>query len=339
MPDLLLAEEGRHVRSPRVAFVSWVPHWRVERFCEALNAVPIVPSPGKRTWPFPVRWTVQAIATTYALGRVRPTHVLYTNPPFVLGVLLILLRRVIGYELISDSHSGAFNDPDWTRFSALDARVMRRCRAVIVTNADMASMVEARGGKAIIVSMPPLRLKPPPRERAKVLAATLGYSFDEPVQELVKAASQLTGFTVAFPGNAPRWIGEAGGRNCVVTGWLTRGAYEELLGRSSGVVCLTTRDATIQTGAYEALEAGVPMVLSDTRLLRDVFRRGVVFVEEHTPPSLAEAMRVLLRDRERLTAEVLELREEVNARCRRETGEVERVIRESLGEDGAALAA
>ena len=55
---------------------------------------------------------------------------------------------------------------------------------------------------------------------------------------------------------------------------------------------LTTRDNTMQSGAYEALSLGVPIITSDFQVLRDCFADAAIYVD-NTSDAIAEAVRDL----------------------------------------------
>ena len=59
--------------------------------------------------------------------------------------------------------------------------------------------------------------------------------------------------------------------NVSFTGFISYAEYLGLLQDSTGVMVLTTRDNTMQRGAYEALSLAVPIITSDFKVLRDCF--------------------------------------------------------------------
>jgi hypothetical protein len=75
------------------------------------------------------------------------------------------------------------------------------------------------------------------------------------------------------------------------------------------VICLTTRDHTLQSGGEEALFMGKPLITSDFPILRDFFSKGAVFVTPHRE-AITEGIRIFYRDRNRLSREILQLRTE-----------------------------
>jgi glycosyltransferase involved in cell wall biosynthesis len=90
--------------------------------------------------------------------------------------------------------------------------------------------------------------------------------------------------------------------------------YDQLLRSVNGVIDLTTREHCLVCGAYEAVTAGKPMILSRTGTLMSYFNRGAVFTDNQassSPHSICRAI-VELRSREaELQAEVAILRREL----------------------------
>jgi hypothetical protein len=308
-------------------FVSWTPLSRATAVAEALGAQLYCPSPGSRGWPAPVRYPLQAVATILHVARTRPREIVFTNPPAIAGLALILIARLAGARVWADTHSGAFNDPRWVRFARVNSWVMRRCAGVIVTNEPLAAEVRSVGGRPLLLNLVSAGPATRARGEAKTLLAPLSYSFDEPVRELLAAIAKVPRAHVTLTGRAPGWVVDAAPPNCTVTGWLATEDYERLLSQSAGVICLTNRDLTMQMGAFEALEYGLPILATGTGALRDYLDQGgVVFVEDHDPATLVDALRSFWRQRARLMDEATVAQPVMFKRARRELGEVEAAL-------------
>jgi hypothetical protein len=313
--------------SPSRCFVSWTQLSRASAVARALDARLYCPPPRSRKWPAPIRYGVQAFRTVRHIARTRPSDVLFTNPPVVAGVVLVIVGRLFGIRLWADTHSGAFNDPRWVRFSRLNDWVMRRCAGVIVTNRPLAERVESAGGRPLLLNLvaegPAARID----DNAETLLAPLSYSFDEPVRELLDAVALVPEVHVTLTGRAPAWVVRSAPPNCTVTGWLSTPDYERVLSRAAGVICLTTRDLTMQMGAFEALEYGLPILASGTSVLRDYLNQGgAAFVEDHKPESLAEALRRFWRRRDQLMKEAMIAQRVMFARAELELVELEAAL-------------
>jgi glycosyltransferase involved in cell wall biosynthesis len=190
------------------------------------------------------------------------------------------------------------------RFARVNDWMMRRCAGVIVTNRPLATLVRSSGGRPFILNMVASRPQPRRPGARPTILAPLSYAFDEPVRELLDAAALAPEVHLTITGQAPDWVVRAAPENCTFTGWLERSDYEALLSRATGVICLTNRELTMQMGAFEALEHGIPMLASATEVLRDYLDHGgVVFADDHSPGALAAGLRQLWHERERLINE------------------------------------
>ena len=316
-----------------ILFVSWTPHPRANAIADALGATVYCPSPSSRSWPAPARYVIQTIGTISQVIRTRPTDIFFTNPPVIAGIVVVLLARAGKARAWSDSHSGAFNNPRWSRFARANNWVMGRCAGVIVTNRPLAKLVESRGGRPFVLNMVANRpCQPQPGPRQTILVP-LSYAFDEPIRELLDAAALAPEVHLTITGRAPDWVVQGAPANCVFTGWLSRSEYEARLSQASGVICLTTRELTMQMGAFEAIEYALPMLVSGTIVLRDYLDQGgVVFTDNHEPSTLADCMRQLWHERDRFMAEALTAQGPMFDRAKQELSQ----LQVALG-NGAAL--
>jgi len=156
------------------------------------------------------------------------------------------------------------------------------------------------------------RIETGPDATTRKIAVVTAFSFDEPLTEILKAAREYPDVHFYITGNKSK----AGpgllafeSEHIHFTGFLPQLDYLRLLKESDGVLCLTTRDHTLQSGGEEALFMGKPLITSNFRILRDFFRKGTVYVDPHAP-GISEGIRSFYRDRTRLAGEMLSLRNE-----------------------------
>jgi glycosyltransferase involved in cell wall biosynthesis len=75
------------------------------------------------------------------------------------------------------------------------------------------------------------------------------------------------------------------------------------------IMSLTTRDNTMQNGAYEAMEVGVPIITSNWPVLRQTFSKGTLHVN-NTAKELIAAVEEMQHEHNHYVDEVRILREE-----------------------------
>jgi hypothetical protein len=78
---------------------------------------------------------------------------------------------------------------------------------------------------------------------------------------------------------------------------------------SDAVVALTTRDHTMQRGAYEAIYLGRPVITSNFALLREAFHKGAVHVDADVN-DIVRGVRTMQDNLSDFTAAAIELRQE-----------------------------
>jgi glycosyltransferase involved in cell wall biosynthesis len=173
--------------------------------------------------------------------------------------------------------------PLWTRPQWLYRRLARRAMATIVTNEHFAGIIRSWGGRALVVQDIPAEFPEGDyhREDAFTVAVVNTFAEDEPLGEVLAAARDLEDVTFLVTGD-PQRVVAALPENVRFTGFLPDPDYYGLLRSSDAVMCLTTRDHTMQRGACEALSLGKPIITSDWPILSDYFSLGTVHVDNST---------------------------------------------------------
>ncbi|RMD94447.1 MAG: glycosyltransferase, partial [Calditrichaeota bacterium] len=237
-----------------------------------------------------------------------------TPPVFaVLSVLpYCLLRRV---PFVMDAHTAAFLHPRWKHWQWLQRWLSRRAATTIVTNEHLANLVRQGGGHATIVRDVPVEYPPAPPFPLNgkfAIAAVCSFNYDEPVEEIFKAAEKLENVEFYVTGNtrdlSPEIAARAPG-NVRFTGFLPDPDYGSLLKTAQAVLTLTTRDHTMLRGAYEAIYLGTPVIISDWPILREAFPRGAVYVD-NTMESIVRAVREMAANQAKLQQQALALRKQ-----------------------------
>jgi len=283
-----------------MARTGWIT-WEVQRRNRSITQVLGLPL-HEIVMPRP-RYIRSAVATLTILPRY--DRVVVQSPSVALAVLA---TGLCPRQTLIDCHSTPVEQAEaggW--IGRLSGWALRRARAVIVTNPGMQVRVE-RWNPNVYVLPDRIPAWAPARatQTAEVLCVRNGGP-DDPVDLILSAAEQLPGIRFVLVGpvqDKPR-------PNIEWTGWLGPQAYRDRLGQADVVLDLTDREDALLCGAYEAVAAGKPMVLSDTLALRRYFRAGVVHTL-HTPDAIAANIRYALVHQDCLQRAITEARPQMD---------------------------
>ena len=259
------------------------------------------------------RYAKALTATIRLLLRERPKVVFASNPSIVLTCFLLLCRAVFRFRLASDAHYGGVVAVSESR---LLQRVLdfanRNADLVIVTNPGHASRIRALGGRSAVCPdpLPELaadRTVPPALngvEKSALFVCT--FEVDEPYGAVFEAARLLSssGMTVFVSGSYQRaGLYPDAIPQVKLLGFIDRKSYEAYLRHVDVVLDFTTWEDCLVCGAYEAMAAGQPCVLSRTKALAALFSHGTVFTT-HEPSEIARATLNAYEARNSLRSEI-----------------------------------
>ena len=94
--------------------------------------------------------------------------------------------------------------------------------------------------------------------------------------------------------------------NVHFTNFLPNDKYYSLLHSVQAVMCLTTRDSTMQRGACESLAIGKPIITSNWPILQEYFYLGAVHVS-NTPEGIRQGVLTLKEQYELYLCQIQEL--------------------------------
>jgi glycosyltransferase involved in cell wall biosynthesis len=320
-PDAQAAE-----RSDTIAIV-WAPHEaRTAAFAHWLGAPlhNVHYLKARRPWLAPLKYVLQWLKTWQILFAARPATVYVTNSPPVAGLCVYAYCLLSRARFVLDTHPPTIFGRKWGWTLPLQRFTARRAAVNVVDQERFRELFESWGARALVLENPPkpvpagLRDEPPDAENAFVYVGT--FAADEPVGELLEAARRLPHVRLYVLGDTEladrRWV-EGAPENVTFTGYLLADEYWRRLARSRAVIVLTTHEHSLLGGAQDGMNVETPLLLSDQPTLREHFTGGTVFVP-NTADGLAAGMEQVLRDEERLRAEIARLRASRSARWTRD---------------------
>lgn len=293
-------------------FVSWIGHHgRSAAIASALGAEQHFLTGG--SGPAPLRYVRAALDTRRLLRRSvdRPTAALVMLPPTPALLSVALSRRNL--PVAGDLHSGVFNDPKWSWALKLTLRILKRRGIAVVTNESLARRCRQHGVETIVLhdmienfdeALPeaPLGL-----EAQRYVLFPVTYAPDEPIDAVLAAAAACPDVTFVLTGRAPEQVRSSAPSNVIFPGFVSQAEFLALLRNAGAIAALTTREDTMQRAGYEALSAGVPLIASSTRVLREYFEDSAVFTDS-TAQGLQTAVTEVFQERARRVEQVRQLK-------------------------------
>jgi len=243
----------------------------------------------------PWRYLIAATKTLYVLLREQPKVVFVQNPPTMSVMLIWLYARFRRVSFIPDSHCSVFNSRKWRRFLWIYKYIAKQALTNIAHNHRYVEEIKAWGAHSVNLGSVPRKMQTTQTYTVRPgfnVMFPCSFQGDEPVSEVIKAARTLTDVNFYITGNfrrAPRELVDDAPSNTIFTGFLSNEEYVALMKACTAVMCLTTRDDTNQSGAYEAIAVNRPIILSDWALLREIYNKGAVFANNDSV-SLARAV-------------------------------------------------
>jgi glycosyltransferase involved in cell wall biosynthesis len=239
----------------------------------------------RRGWvSAPYKYSYQVVKTLQLLFRDRPQVVFVQSPPSFAVCFVYLYCALTGAKYLVDTHSAALQLRIWTWPGWLHRFLARQAVATIVTNEHFQQQIQNWGARAFVLRDIPTRFEQngdyPLKGNFNVVVVNT-FSEDEPLAEILEAAKNLPQVEFYVTGKkklaSPDLLASASA-NVHFTDFLPDLAYYALLNNAQAVMCLTTRNHTMQRGACEALSLGKPIITSSWPLLQAYFHKGTVHV-------------------------------------------------------------
>jgi hypothetical protein len=262
------------------------------------------------------KYVLQAIETARVLLMRRPKVIFVEVPPVVAALVVFIYCCIFKASYVIDSHSGTFVSWKWRWLLPLQRFLSRRSLVTIVTNSNLAKVVENWGSRVLVVPIvvPQLSIDvQPERSSEQNIVVVNSFSDDEPLLEILNAAKMCRHVQFYVTGDlkrCPRWAFQDRPPNVRFTSFLPTVEYYGKIASATGVMALTKRQDTLLLGAYEALALERPMILSDSEVLRANFSTGCIFAMNDAT-SIVAAVNELIMSRDSLELKIRDLKKQV----------------------------
>lgn len=237
-----------------------------------------------------LRYFLASIRTISLIISKNPRILIMTGTPPFPHFIVYFLSKIKTIKYVIDTHGGYFDDPKFQILPSLRKKIMEVAFFHIVTNDVHKNIVEANNGRAIVLGVLIERndsIKEYKFENGENFVWIASYSPDEPLDIVFDVAKRMPNVNIYITGNikkAPKRFVDLcrNFKNINLTGFLPTEKYISYIKGSTAVIALTTLDNTMQRGAYTALSYNIPIITSNWRLLREIFYKGTVHIENNS---------------------------------------------------------
>jgi glycosyltransferase involved in cell wall biosynthesis len=269
------------------------------------------------------RHLVSSFWTIGVLIRRHPRTIVIQYSYFLmLIVCLYKLLRLSRVCLVADCHNKALHRSIGGSFGRLFWAVKRwtfnRANIVIVSNISLLNDVPGKPSRILVLADPLPNLDHHNGHRPEGTYCVIVSSFaaDEPVEEMLGSIDCLeSDVKIYWTGRVPPRLARRyhDHPRLTFTSYVPDDEYRALITGAACIVALTTEEGCLLSSAYEGIAAGVPLVLSGTRALREFFA-GAALYTDNTAPDIAACIDRAVSDGAAMTAQVNQLRGII--RCR-----------------------
>lgn len=299
-------------------FIEWAEYAsRADSLANAVGAKPIFigkVNKHKNLFVSFSTYPAKIIENFKILKQEKPNIVYITNTNWIITLVNLIFSKIFRYKLILDSHSCAF-DHEFIKYPLFLSKLFAKCADLsIVTNKSHKEFLEKNNANVMIVSDIPFEDKLFSAEKIQLsekfnICYICTYANDEPFLEVIEAAKSNEKVMVYLTGQYNRVkLNPQDYPHVVFTGFLSNEDYKKYLNNSDAVMTLTTREDTMQRAGSEAISVEKPLITSNTKMLRNYFTKGTVFVNNNKE-SIAEGFNKIINEHEELKVGIIELKE------------------------------
>lgn len=263
------------------------------------------------------------IVKTLSIIFSKNIKVIYTqNPSIVLSFVAVCLKLFFGRTVIVDAHNAGIYPLEGKHklLNTIAKFISRNANLVIISNKYLAEQVTAWGGTPFVFPdpIPPIAIHPslaPLSVDRKFVLFICTWAADEPYFEVIKAAEQTPDIAIYITGNYKNKLTQdyinSLPTNVHLLGFVSEEDYVHYFSNAQVAIDLTTRDHCLVCGAYEAAALGVPAILSDSKVNRDIFNRGFIYTSNNAK-DIAFSIQTAISRRHSLAAEIAQFKQTHN---------------------------
>ena len=286
----------------------------------------------------PLEYIIKSCKMLTLLFRQQPQAVWIQIAPTPVLYIAYLYKILFDSQLIiiADCHNVMFRTP-WIN-SPFVIDLLNRCDVVLVHNDFVKEQALAAGviskGLYVLEDRPSILECEGIQERDSFFRPWVlfpcSFNTDEPIAAVLAAARLVPHITFVLTGDKIRAKGNHDlsdiPPNVILPGFLPTAEYDRLLCNTDAVLGLTTLEGVQVCTANEAVGTGKALVLSETKLLKQLFYKGAVYVKSDNPKSIAQGCLEAISRKNELIPQIVELKTEREQRWVRQAEKVDAIL-------------
>lgn len=264
--------------------------------------------------------------TLHILVKENPKIILCQSPPITCALVALIYRYFFGLKstkILIDAHTGSIYNTWSKRITKL---IMKKADGIIVTNEELQNDLSAKGVNSTVLEDPipevcthfsectlDVHNANEKRESYKI-AVICSFAKDEPIREILHAASTIPGSEFYFTGDKSKAkinLLVTKSANVYFTGFLDYKDYLLLLKGSDVIMDLTKNDKTMVAGAYEAVALEKPLITSNWPPFTRYFNKGTIHID-NSVQMIRNAIETAINTRYEMSKEMQQLKTEKN---------------------------
>lgn len=211
------------------------------------------------------------------------------NPSIVLSATAVIAKPVFGYKLIIDAHNAGVRPKEgkYPLLQWLNLSILRASDCVIVTNEPLKHYLSDKNIVSAVVSDPlPDLVQPKKPDYSNFVFIVCSWAEDEPISVYIEVAKTRSDLNFVFSGNYRKYFSDEDiknlPQNIILAGFVDEDEYVGLLHEARAIVDLTEREDCLVCGAYEAISVSQKVILSDTRVNRELFGNAAFYTKNNS---------------------------------------------------------
>ncbi|MHA1336646.1 MAG: hypothetical protein ACTSPW_13045 [Promethearchaeota archaeon] len=262
---------------------------------------------------------IQLLFKTYKVLIQENSKIIFAqNPSLILSLFVTFYCNITKRVVVIDAHNvGIFFEHKKRLMKKIGQKlndlIIKNANLILITNDNLGKYVKSKGGISFTLPDPFPKFTKCDKISLKGKRNVFyicSFSSDEPFQEVFEAAKYLDKNTVIYvSGNFNGKIHKNNlPSNIILTGFIDESNYINFLNSVDVIMDLTTRDNCLVCGAYEGISVEKPLILSDTKVLKNYFSGSALYTNNKAA-DIALKINEALENRDKLVEEVKKIKE------------------------------